>query len=151
MEEFKSDDEILEYAIHRESVAHNFYMDLAEEMENAAMRQLFENFAREELRHKGRLELEIMKRGLVVPDALGAEDLDETDVMVDVPPELGVDYKNALVLGMNRESKSFRLYVELAAIVRDKGSREALLSLAQEEARHRLRFEIEYDTVLKRH
>jgi rubrerythrin len=139
MEEFKSDDEILEYAIHRESVAHNFYMDLAEEMENAAMRQLFENFAREELRHKGRLELEIMKRG------------DETDVMVDVPPELGVDYKNALVLGMNRESKSFRLYVELAAIVRDKGSREALLSLAQEEARHRLRFEIEYDTVLKRH
>ncbi len=150
MEEFKSDDEILEYAIHRESVAHNFYMDLAEEMENAAMRQLFENFAREELRHKGRLELEIMKRGLVVPGALGAEDLDETDVMVDVPPESGVDYKNALVLGMNRESKSFRLYVELAAIMRDKGSREALLSLAQEEAKHRLRFEIEYDTVLKR-
>ena len=150
MEEFKSDDEILEYAIHRESVAHNFYMDLAEEMENAMMRQLFENFAREEHRHKGRLELEIMKRGLVVPGALGAEDLDETDVMVDVPPELGVDYKNALVLAMNRESKSFRLYVELAAIVQDKGSREALLSLAQEEAKHRLRFEIEYDTVLKR-
>ena len=150
MEEFKSDDEIREYAIHRESVANRFYMDLAQEMDNAAMRQLFENFAREELRHKGRLELEIMKRGLVVPGALGAEDLDETDVMVDVPPESGVDYKNALVLAMNRESKSFRLYVELAAIVQDKGSREALLSLAQEEARHRLCFEIEYDTVIKR-
>ena len=118
MKEFKSDDEILEYAIHRESTAHRFYMDLAEEMENAAMRQLFENFAREELRH--------------------------------VPPELDIDYKNALVLAMNRESKSFRLYVELAAIVQDKGSREALLSLAQEEARHRLRFEMEYDTVIKR-
>ena len=150
MEEFKSDDEILEYAIHRESAAHRFYMDLAEEMENAAMRQLFENCAREELRHKARLELEIMKRGLVVPNAADAEDLDETDVMVDVPPELGIDYKNALVLAMNRESKSFRLYVELAAIVQDKESRQTLLSLAQEEARHELRFEIEYDTVIKR-
>jgi rubrerythrin len=151
MEEFKSDDEILEYAVHRESVAHRFYMDLAEEMENPAMRQLFENFAREELRHKSRLELEIMKRGLVVPGAADAEDLDKTDIMVDVPPELGVDYKNALVLAMNRESKSFRLYVELAAIVKDKKSHEALLALAQEEARHRLRFEMEYDIVIKRH
>ncbi len=150
MEEFKSDDEILEYAIHRESTANRFYMDLAEEMDNATMRQLFENFAREELRHKGRLELEIMKRGLVVPGALGAEDLDETDVMVDVPPESGIDYKNALVLAMNRESKSFRLYVELAAIVQDKGAREALLSLAEEEARHRLRIEMEYDMVIKK-
>lgn len=150
MEEFKSDDEILEYAIHRESAAHRFYMDLAEEMENAAMCQLFENFAREELRHKGRLELEIMKRGLVVPGAADAEDLDETDVMVDVPPELGVDYKNALVLAMNRESKSFRLYVELAAMAEDKGSRETLLLLAEEEAGHKLRFEMEYDTVIKR-
>jgi rubrerythrin len=150
MQEFKSDDEILEYATSRESAAHRFYMDLAEEMENATMRQLFENFAREELRHKSRLELEIMKRGLVVPDALGAEDLDETDAMVDVPPELGVNYKNALVLAMNRESKSFRLYVELAAIVQDKGAREALLSLAEEEARHRLRIEMEYDMVIKK-
>lgn len=150
MEEFESDDEILEYAIHRESVAHRFYIDLAEEMENAAMRQLFENFAREELRHKGRLELEIMKRGLVVAGAVKADDLDETDVMLDVAPELGIDYKNALILAMNRETKSFRLYVELAAMAEDKGSRETLLLLAEEEAGHKLRFEIEYNVAIKR-
>jgi len=150
MEEFGSDDEILQFAIGREVAAHRFYTDLAQEMDNATMRLLFENFAKEELRHKATLELEVMKRGLVVPAAIDADDLDQTDVMVAIDPELGIDYKNALILAINKEAKSFRLYVELAAIVKDKQSRETLLSLAQEEAKHELRFEIEYDVSIKR-
>jgi rubrerythrin len=150
MEEFESDDEILQFAIGREVNAHQFFMDLAQEMENPTMRLLFENFAKEELRHKAMLELEIMKRGLVVPAAIDTDDLDQTDVMVAIDPEMGIDYQNALILSINKESKSFRLYVELAAIVKDKQSRETLLSLAQEEAKHELRFEIEYGAATKR-
>ena len=150
MEEFESDDEILQFAIAREVAAHRFYTDLAGEMENAAMRLLFENFAKEELRHKAALELEVMKRGLVVPDAIDVGDLDQTDIMVAIDPALGIDYKNALILSINKESKSFRLYMELAAIVKDRQSRETLLSLAQEEAKHELRFEIEYGAATKK-
>ncbi len=151
MEEFGSDDEILQFAIGREVAAHRFYTDLAQEMDNATMRLLFENFAKEELRHKATLELEVMKRGLVVPAAPeDVDSLDQTGVMVAIDPELGIDYKNALILAINKEAKSFRLYVELAAIVKDKQSRETLLSLAQEEAKHELRFEIEYDVSIKR-
>lgn len=149
MEEFGSDDEILQFAIGREVTSNQFYTDLAQEMDNATMRLLFENFAKEELRHKATLELEVMKRGLVVPAAIDADDLDQTDVMVAIDPELGIDYENALILAINKESKSFRLYVELAEIVKDKQSRETLLSLAQEEAKHELRFEIEYGAVTK--
>jgi len=114
------------------------------------MRLLFENFAKEELRHKAMLELEIIKIGTVVEAPEDVDSLDQTDVMVAIDPELGIDYKNALILAINKEAKSFRLYVELAAIVKDKQSRETLLSLAQEEAKHELRFEIEYDVSIKR-
>ncbi len=150
MEEFGSDDEILQFAISREVAAHQFYTDLVQEMDNATMRLLFENFAKEELRHKAMLELEIMKRGTVVAAPEDVDSLDQTDVMVAIDPELGIDYKNALILAINKEAKSFRLYVELAAIVKDKPSRETLLSLAQEEAKHELQFEIEYDASIKR-
>ena len=149
MEEFGSDEEILQFAIAREVAAYQFFTDLADQMENATMRLLFENFAKEELRHKATLELEVMKRGLVVPEAIDTNDLDQTDVMLAIDPDLSIDYKNALVLSINKEAKSFRLYVELAAIVKDKQSRETLLSLAQEEAKHELRFEIEYGAATK--
>ena len=149
MEEFRSDEEILQFAMAKEVAAHQLYADLARQMDNATMRLLFENFAKEELRHKAALELEVMKRGLVVPAAIDVDDLDQTDVMLAIDPELGVDYKNALILAINKEAKSFRLYVELAAIVKDKQSRETLLALAQEEAKHKLRFEIEYGAATK--
>ena len=149
MEEFESDEEILQFAIGRETASYQFYTDLAQEMENPTVRLLFENFAKEELRHKATLELELMKRGLVVPEAIDIDDLDQTDVMVAIDPQTGIDYKNALILAINKEEKSFRLYIELAAMVKDKHSREILLSLAQEEAKHELRFEIEYGAASK--
>jgi len=150
MEEFESDEEILEFAIGREVGAHQFFVDLADQMDNPTMRLLFENFAKEELRHKAALELEVIKRGKVVTAPQDTADLDQTDIMVAIDPEANIDYKNALLLAINKETKSFRLYVDLAAMMKDKESREILLSLAEEEAAHKLRFETEYDAVIKR-
>jgi rubrerythrin len=149
MEEFESDEEILEFAIGRELNAYQFFVDLAGQMDNPTMCLLFENFAKEELRHKAALELEVMKRGKVVAEPQDTADLDQTDIMVAIDPETNIDYKNALLLAINKETKSFRLYVDLAAMVKDKESREVLLSLAEEEAKHKTRFEMEYDMAVK--
>lgn len=149
MEEFESDDEILEFAIGREVSANQFYVDLADQMDNPTMRLLFEIFAKEELKHKAALELEVMKRGKVVAVPQDTADLDQTDITVAIGPETNIDYKNALILAINKETKSFRLYVDLAAMVKDKESREVLLSLAEEEAKHKARFEMEYDMAVK--
>ena len=149
MEEFESDEEILEFAIGREVSANQFYVDLADQMDNPTIRLLFENFAKEELRHKATLELEVMKRGKVVAAPQDTADLDQTDITVAIDPETNIDYKNALLLAINKETKSFRLYVDLAAMLKDKESREVLLSLAEEEAKHKARFEIEYDMAVK--
>jgi rubrerythrin len=46
---------------------------------------------------------------------------------------------------MNKEKAAFKLYSDLAKIAPNNEIREIFLSLAQEEAKHKLRFEIEYD------
>jgi rubrerythrin len=52
MTEFKSVNDILDFAIKEEEAAQKFYEDLARRSDNAAMRSVFESFAREEKGHK---------------------------------------------------------------------------------------------------
>jgi rubrerythrin len=60
-----------------------------------------------------------------------------------------MDYKDMLLLGIEKEEASFRTYVTLIGTVHDQESREALLAIAEEEVKHKLRFELEYDMLLK--
>ncbi len=148
MGHFESVEEVLDFAIAREIESRDFYMKLAERMENPAMQNVFENFATEELGHK--LKLEAINRGeiLLVPEQV--QSLDIADYVVDVEPQPDMDYAEALVLAMRKEKAAYRLYLDLAAVGEDEELTDMFLSLAQEEAKHKLRFEIEYDdTVLK--
>jgi len=54
-----------------------------------------------------------------------------------------------LLLAMEKEKASFRTYVNLVANARDEQTQELLLALAEEEVKHKLRFETEYDLLLK--
>ena len=56
-----------------------------------------------------------------------------------------MDYQQALIVAMKKEKKAFKMYNDLAAVVDDGSLQAVFLSLAQEEAKHKLRFEIEYD------
>lgn len=61
-----------------------------------------------------------------------------------------MDYKDLLLLGMEKEEASFRTYVNLVGQSQDEQSREVLLALAEEEVKHKLRFETEYDMLLRK-
>ncbi len=146
MANFESVEEVLDFAIEREIESRDFYLMLAERMENPAMKKVFENFATEELGHK--LKLQAVKRGemLIVPKQV--QSLDIADYVVDVEPKPDMDYTDALVLAMKKEKAAYRLYLDLAAVGEDEELTDMFLSLAQEEAKHKLRFEIEYDDVV---
>lgn len=146
MGEYDSIDEVLEFAIDREIEANQFYSDLALRAENTAMRKVFEDFAKEELGHKSKLEA--MKKNQVITPAGKVTDLKIADYTVDVEPGPNMDYTDALILAMKKEKASFHLYTDLADVVENHAQRELFLGLAQEEARHKLRFEMEYDTVV---
>ena len=139
MSEINSIDEILEFAIAREVEANQLYMYMAGRMENPEMSQVCEDLAKEELEHKAKLELEVMKRGEVV------QDFDVSNYMIDVGNEMDMDYQELLIFAVKKEQISIDLYNDLAAVVKDKESREVLLTLAKEETEHKQRFEIECD------
>lgn len=147
MEGFESDD-ILKFAIDREAQANRFYVALAERMADAEMREVFENLAVEELEHKALLELEVMKRGKVMVSKEMADRF-EADGTADVTAVLHMDYKNALAIGIDKERASFRLYADWVATAEDDQQREMLLSLAEEEAKHKARLEIEYEMLVR--
>jgi rubrerythrin len=148
MDEFIADDEILELAIAREVDANRFYLALAARVQDPHIRRIFGELAAEELEHKAKLELEIMKTGRVVntnETPLGLQD-DQPDY---TPLVFEIDYKDILLMGMQKEEASFRFYVDLAGRVTGANSKEVLLTLAQEEVKHKLRFQAGFDYLLK--
>ena len=150
MGKVKSDEKILEFAIFREIEAHNFLMALAGRVKDPKMRDVFEDLAAEELEHKAKLELEIMKTGKTVTIEQKPPRPSNEYIISDDPSQLDIDYKDALLLGMEKEDASFRTYVNLIPNVHNEQSREVLLALAQEEVKHKLRFETEYNMLINK-
>ena len=139
--------EILEFAIEREISASEFYMEVAEQVEKAEVRELFRELAKVELEHKAALELELMKEGLVAKTDGRISAIEAGDYLVAGEVREDMDYKDVLVLGMQKEKASFRLYIDLSSLVEDGQQREILLEIAEEEARHKMQFEIEFDKI----
>ena len=67
------------------------------------------------------------------------------EYLKDVAPDSGMTYQQALITAMKAEKAAFKLYNDLAESADEPSVKELFLALAQEEARHKLRFEIEYD------
>ena len=146
MGKIDSVEEILKYAISREVEAYYFCLALAGRVDTPKMRQVFEDMAAEELEHKAKLELEMIKIGKTLPIQPMPEGRPESDyIMSDSDEPLDIDYTDMLLLGVEKEDAAFRMYVNLLARVSDEESREVLMALAQEEVRHKVRFETEYD------
>lgn len=143
-EVFESVEDILDFAIERETEAHDFYTELAERMDRPEMREIFEGFAIEELGHKAKLEA--VKEGeLTIGDEDEPPSLEIADYVVDVEPTSDMSYADALVLAMKKEKAAYRLYLDLSAVAELEEFTDMFLALAGEEAMHKLRFELEYD------
>jgi len=141
---FDSVDEILDFAIEKEEEAYQFYLDLAERIERKNMIQVFQDFAKEELKHKEKL-LAIKSGKLLAPASEKIMDLKIGDYLKDVEITQDLDYQKALILAMKAEKNAFLLYTKLASTTDNPDLKTTLLSLAQEEAKHKLLFETEYD------
>jgi len=150
MAKFNCDADILQFVISREVEAHNFYLALAGRVKDRQMSRVFEDLAKEELEHKAKLELEVMKMGKTVTVEQTKIPSETNHIISDDQSPLDMDYKDILMLGMEKEEASFRMYVNLLASIYNEESRDVLLAIAAEEVKHKLRFENEYDLLLKK-
>ncbi len=149
MNQFKSVDEILDFAIDAEQDAVEFYTKLAESTHNLQMKTVFGEFAQEEMKHKARL-MGIKQTGIMESSKEKVMDMKVADYMAHVTVSPDMTYADALIVAMKKEKAAFKLYLALSERVADSSMKALFLSLAQEESKHKLRFEIEYDeNVLK--
>jgi rubrerythrin len=137
-------DEILDFAIEREQEAADFYSNLAEKASSAWMKDMLLSFSKEELRHKGKLK-SVKKGEKLLSSQQQVMDLKIGDYLVDVAPQPDISLQDAMIIAMKREKKAYRLYSDLAQKVEDAEIKDLFLGLAQEEAKHKLYFETQYD------
>ena len=145
MKKLRSVDEVLDFAIKREIEAQNFYMKLADFVEKPEMAKVLSDLASEELEH--RTKLEAIKAGEIGIDEEEVGNLGITNHVKDTERHPKMSYIELLIVGMKKEETSRKLYADLATMAQTQELRDIFLKLAQEEANHKLRFEIEYDLI----
>lgn len=136
--------EILNFAIVREVESRDFYLDMAKKIKNPAMGTVFEQFAAEEEKHRVKIE-EVQKDGVFKTRLEKVQDLKIADYIVEDIRGTDLNYQQALILAMRREKKAFQLYTNLSEAAVDENIKNLFAFLAQEEAKHKLMIELEYD------
>ena len=149
MEEFNSIDEILDFAINAEQEAVDFYTNLSKQTKNQQMKLVFEQFAKEEIGHKAWLT-KVKDVKLFDQNNEKIVDLKLSDYAVDIVATPNMTYQDALILAMKKEKAAYRLYSSLAEKTSSADLKKVFLNLAQEESKHKLRFEVEYDEYVLR-
>jgi rubrerythrin len=143
---FKSIDEILDYAIDKEKEAVTFYNDLSKKESISALAKTFKELAQEEAKHV-KLLTNISKNQSAISsyELKKVTDLKVSDYLVEMEYTEGMLMQDILVLAMKREEMAVKLYTNLAMGAVDQESAKLFKLLAQEEAKHKLTFERLYD------
>lgn len=137
-------DKAIEFAIAREADAEAFYRRWAGKATRDEVRAVLEEFAEEERLHKEKLEK--VKAGQA--DVLSGRPAPRFRTPIDVTPVRAhpdMSLREALAFAIKKEKAAYRLYLDMAVDAPTEQLMDLFLSLAREEANHKVRFEIEYD------
>ena len=144
---FANIDEILDYAISKEEEAAALYCDLAELAERPGMREAFLEFADEEEGH--RRHLQSIKAGeLPALTIHQVQNLGIADNLVERKPSAAMTFAEGLMVAIKAEKAAEELYMGLAEATDDPNLATVFAALASEEAKHKQRFELEYDEMV---
>jgi rubrerythrin len=144
---FSNIDEVLDYAIAKEEEAAALYTNLAERVDRPGMRDAFLEFAKEEAEHKKHLE-NVKSGELPVLTVHQVANLEIGEHLVAPEPTPYVNYAEALAFAIKAEQAAHELYSDLAAAADDSNLAAVFTALASEEAKHKHRFELEYEEVV---
>jgi rubrerythrin len=142
---FETTEEVLNYAIKREIEAIRFYSRLAEIMEKREMRAAMLEMADEEKRHRDCLVALRDGGGFDEIGIKAVQNLKIAEFVAMPPVDPGMNWAQTLAVAMKREQAAFDLYTQLAAAAPSPQLTKVFETLASEEARHKRRFEEEYE------
>jgi rubrerythrin len=139
---------ILDFAINAEQEAINFYAELFKKTNNEDMKDAYKEFILEEKSHKDKLMKLKIENKLAVIDEQKITNLKISDYLTEKVPHENMDYGESLLIAMNKEKAAYKLYSDLASITENEELKKIFLFLATEEAKHKLKFETEYDEIV---
>ncbi len=146
---FKTIEEIFEYAINKEKEAERFYQEASERESFSGTRELFREFALEERGHVKMLEnISKKKESLEGFKEKNIPDLKISDAMVELTYEPDMSYDDILRIAIKREEKALKFYTDLAETAEAEALIKVFRVLGQEEAKHKLRLETLLDDYL---
>jgi len=135
--EFES---IMDMAIAGEVEAYQFYLDVANRVADASLKNLFGDFATEEKGHEEMLK-NIKEKEVQSFSFMGAHDYKVSET-VDLP-KLSLEMKpaDAIALAMKKEEEAMKMYNGLAAATSDPEKQKIFASLAKMEEGHKAKME----------
>jgi rubrerythrin len=146
-EKFSSADEILDFCIEQEEASFKLYSALADLMEQPEMARLFKELAALEAGHKQKFQdLKEGKTQLCV--GTNAPEIEIREDLPPVSPSPHMGCQQAIGLAIKKEVIAAVLYTRLAEIVEDENFRNLLWAIADEERRHKLHFDTEFEKCL---
>lgn len=147
--ELKQFQDVVAFAREKEVEAVDFYTACADQSHRPAMKEAFLEMAGEEQKHVKMLDSfkpQTVEKGKIV----AIPDLQISDFLVDAEFTPDMKYQDLLILAMKREQAAHDLYIKLAHEQGDAEVIKLFTLLAQEEAKHKNRLELEYDEMVLR-
>lgn len=132
----------LDFAIAKEKEAEAFYKEWSQKAKDPAVQGLFAELAGVEHGHMEILS-QITPEEMAASSDPAANELNLSDLLVDVKASPKLSLQEAMILAMKREESAVKLYSRLAKLNGE--ARSLFEALAKEEGRHKTKLEIEYD------
>jgi len=142
--EHKAFEEVILFAIRKEVEAATLYRTYSILAKSQNVKQMFLSLEAEEQKHKKILE-DLNKEDFSAYRLEKVPALKISDYYLEQDFSPDMSYQESLILAIKREEKSVKLYQDLADAAKDPELKKTFEALTQEETKHKLKLETEYD------
>lgn len=147
--------EVIDFAIEKERMSKSVYEKAvaaapfgdAAAAKRSNVKAMFKEMAQEEENHRRLLE-NLNEKNVAKYKIEKVADLKISEFEADVSFSADMSYRDVLVMGMKSEEKSLALYRSMSEKSNDPQLKKLFQVLIQEEAKHKLKFEKEYDNTM---
>ena len=136
--------QMIRFAMRKEEDAADLYETYANLAERPSTKSIFRDLWEEEKKHKRLLE-GVTKQNIEDYKLTDITNLKIAEYSVEEEFRPDMNFQEALLLAIKKEEKSQSLYNGLAQGTKDPQLKKLFQTLAQEEAKHKLKLEKEYD------
>jgi len=150
-EEYMTVEGIIKRAIRFEEDAYDFYTGASEMVKLPHVKDMLNELAGEEVKHKEKLEDLLAgdtEKIVAAKQSRKIQDLKLAEYLVAPPLDEDATIQDVLMIAMQREKNSHDFYNLMAGLAASEAAKELFRFLAQEELGHKNKVEVLYDDII---